>query len=289
MRCIPFVLLVLLVGSPNLAAQEYPIKLDRLPKQGSIIEVASRTEQTGDLGAVLARPERWGVTGPYKTVGAFVIRIAIEEVDGDGFATKAAYQIAQCNVTSLQGGLATGLRGKVFQVSASEGKRMYLEPTGDGGYYVLDRPKASMLDLAVPMPFLKGEASLDAAFGTETPQAKGGKWNSDPQAIAASFAYLGASKDRAQGASMLKKVTGAVLGIESTLQLAGLKYDLPNGYVLAEDKFQMQLSTTLPIDETLLPTEQTFVRYTAVNGLDNGKRSAEWMRESGQARYKVIK
>jgi hypothetical protein len=147
MRYIRFVLSCLLIGSASVSAQEYAIKLDRLPKQGSIIEVTSRTEQTGNLGAVLARPERWGVTGPYKTVGALVIRIAIEEVDGDGFATKAAYQIVQCNVSSLQGGLATGLRGKVFQVSVSEGRRMYLEPTGDGGYYVLDRPKASMLDL----------------------------------------------------------------------------------------------------------------------------------------------
>src|SRR5688572_16102359 len=90
-------LLVLTYGSSALGAEEYPIQLDRLPKAGSVIEVTSRTEQTGDLGPALAPVKRAGVTGNFRTVATLVVRVAILEVDAEGLTTQAKLQVVQCD------------------------------------------------------------------------------------------------------------------------------------------------------------------------------------------------
>jgi len=269
---------------------EHPIKFDRLLAAGSVIEVSSRTEQVGNLGPVLARPNRWGVTGSFRTVGVLVIQIAVSEVNAQGFAKEATFRIVRCDVVSGGARTARDLPGKVFRVAASDGMRRYMEPTGAAGeWYVLDPPRASILDLAVPLRFLEGEAGLDAMFGVAAPQKKGAEWNADPQSLADGFTYLGAAKVRAQGAATLKQATAKLLTLESSLQLAGLKYEFPAGYTLATDQFRLRYVTSLPTDATALPTEQSIAKYTAVEGTADGKRGTEWMRESGVARYKRLK
>jgi hypothetical protein len=290
MRCLVFLLLALQwLARAALAADEYPIQLDRLPPAGSVIEVTSQTEQEGDLGAVLARPNRWGVTGKYKTVASLSIRITIDEVDADGRTTAATYRIGRCEITSEQGRTGTDLKGQTFQVSVSDGRRMYLQPTGDGGYYVLDPPRASIFDLAVPLRFFQGEAGLDAMFGATEPKKKGDKWSSDPAALARSLAYLGGDEEHLQGESVLKKATAKLLTLEHSLRLSGLKLELPDGYGLAADELAVQFTTALPTDAALPPTQQSIVKATRVAGTINGQDSVEWMRESGRAKYKLAR
>jgi hypothetical protein len=288
-RCAAIVLAVSATAASGQQV-EYPIKFDRLPPAGSVIEVSSRTEQTGDLGPVLVIPNRWSSPGKYRTVGQLVVHVTIGEVDTAGRAKQAALKIVRCDVTSGLRRILTHLPGRVYQIRISEGKRVYTEPTGTPGEsYLLDPLEACVLDLAVPLRFMQGEAGLDKLFGVAAPQKKGATWNSDPQVLAEGFPYLGARKDRAQGAATLKKVVGQSLTVDASLQLAGLKYEWPAGYALGADQFRLQYTTILPFDETALPTEQAIVKYTAVNGTSDGRPTAEWMREVGYAKYKRLK
>jgi hypothetical protein len=77
--------------------------------------------------------------------------------------------------------------------------------------------------------------------------------------------------------------------VQSDLELTGLKHEVPDGFALGEDKFQLQFTSVLPPDETALPSEQMSVRYLAISGAADGKKSVEWLRETGHARYKVVK
>jgi hypothetical protein len=282
--------LMVLVLAVHVVAQEHLIKLDRHPKAGSIIEVTSATEQAGDLGVVLAKSKRAGVTGQFKTAAAIVLRITIDEVDADGRTTKATYNILRCDVATPRGKAANYITGKSFEVSIADGKRMYLGSTGVAGErWILEEPNASMLDAAVPLRFFSGETSLDALFGTTQPQKGGASWDADAQALADGFAHLGADKARAAGKSTLKRGRGKSLTVQSDLELAGLKHDSPDGFVLSEDKLQLQITSVLPPDETALPSEQMSARYIAISGTSGGKKSVEWLRETGHARYKIVK
>jgi hypothetical protein len=286
----PLAALVLIAAASALAAQDHAIRLDRLPKAGSVIEVASSTEQSGDLGPVLARAKRAGVTGQFKTPATIALRITIDEVAADGRATKATYAVLRCDVTTPRGKAASYITGKTFEVAVNNGKRMYLGTTGVAGEkWVLEEPNASMLDAAVPLSFFQGEPAFDTLFGTTQRQKSGATWPADPQALAAGFHHLGATKERATGKSSLKKGRGKLLTVQSDAEFSALKHDLPDGYQLAEDKFQMQLITSLPADEAALPAEQAIVRYLAISGINGGKKSVEWLRETGHARYKVVK
>jgi hypothetical protein len=288
----PVLLLVASLFASSASGQdEHPIRFDRLPPAGSVIEVTARTEQVGELGPLLVRAFGWDSVGVAKTVGQLVVQVAINEVDANGFAKGAAFKIVRCDIFSGQRRIALDMQGKVYRVAVSEGKRLYLEPTGTAGEsYALDPSRASILDLAVPLRFLQGEAGLDKMFGVAAPQKKGGTWTADPQALADGFTWLAARKDRAQGSTTLKKVTGnKLLTLESKLELAGLKYEIPTGYVLAQDQLRIQYTTVVPADDKALPTEQSITRHTTATGTADGKRGVEWLRETGYARYKRLK
>jgi hypothetical protein len=272
-------------------AETTVIRLDRLPKAGSVIEVASATEQTGELGPALAPAKRQGVTGKFNTTANIGIRIVIDEVDADGLTTKATYQIVRCDmVTPPRGKTPSYITGMSFEVSVVNGKRRYLGRTGVANErWILEEPNASMLDAAVPLRFFQGEATLDDLFGTAQPQKSGANWTAEPQAIADAFSHLGAKQERAAGKSTLQRARGNLLTVASGLELSGLKYELPDGYALAEDKFQMQLITAISSDESALPGEQTSQRYTSISGTSEGKKIVEWLRETGQSRYKLVK
>jgi hypothetical protein len=286
----PTLLVVLSAAAACGQQTEYPIKFDRLPPAGSVIEVASRTEQTGDLGPVLVIQNRWSNPGKYRTVGALVVHVTVGEVDAGGWAKQASLRIVRSEVVSGGRRILPDLPGKVYQLGVSDGKRIYTEPTGTPGEaYLLDPLRACVLDVAVPLRFLQGEAGLDKLCGVAAPQKKGAKWNSDPQVLADGFPYLGARRDRVQGVATLKQIVGQTLTVEASLQMTGLKYELPAGYTRGSDQFQLQYTSALPLDETALPTEQAIVKYTAVNGTSDGRPTAEWMRETGHARYKRLK
>jgi hypothetical protein len=285
---------MVLTAAP-LGAAEFAIRFDRLPPAGSVIEVASETEQTGDLDAVLARSKRWGVEGKFRMTGSLLLRIRIDEVNAEGWATKAACQVVRCNAASGGRRTAADLNGKVFSMSVAEGKRRYLEPTGAAGEsYVLDEPRASMLDLAVPLRFLAGEAGLDTMFGTAQPQQAKARWPADPQALAKSLAHLtagrgGANQEDLQGMSVLTKATARQLTVESALRLSGLALELPGGYTLAGDGYELKYTSVLPADQTALPSEQWIMRSTMVTTVHEGDRVVEWLRETGRARYRMVK
>lgn len=282
--------LIVIAAGSNLAAQDYAVKLDRLPKAGSVIEVVSTTEQSGDLGPVLARSKRAGITGKFTTPATIALRIAIDGVAADGRVTKATYTIIRCDMVTPRGKTPSYLTGKSFEVTVSDGKRTYLGSTGVAGEkWVLEEPNASMLDAAVPLSFLAGEPALDTLFGTAERQKSGATWTAQPQVLAEGYKHLGAAKERATGKSALKKGRNKQVTVQSDLELSGLKYDIPDGYVLAENKFQLQIITSLPADDLALPAEQAIVRYTAISGTSGGKKSVEWLRETGHAKYKLVK
>jgi hypothetical protein len=126
-------------------------------------------------------------------------------------------------------------------------------------------------------------------FGTIDRQKKGADWKADPQKLATAFAHRGAQQDRSFATTVLKKASGKQLTLESSLQLSGLKYTLPDGFLLADDKFQMQVTSVLSTDESALPVEQLLMQYTAVSGALENKRVSEWFRESGHAKYRLLK
>jgi hypothetical protein len=296
MRSIPTpAIAILLIASAPLSAQEYPIKLDRLPKVGSVIEVTSQTAQTGELKTVLSKLTRWGVTGSFRTTATVVARLTVEEADPSGWATKASLKVLRFDVVSGNRKTATDIQGKVFQLSVHKGRRRYLEPTGKPGEsYVLDEPRADVLDLALPLRFMKGEVGLDAMFGAQAPQRVGATWKADPQALATAFSHWHASRERSQGAAVIRKAVGKILTLETTLSLTGLSFpdlifNLPADYTLSEAKHEMQITTAVSSEESALPSAQAIKLFTTASGILKGVKESEWYMGTGQSRYKLVK
>ena len=241
--------IITLLFSPALFAQDYEIKLDRPDKVGDQYQLDATAGQVQDLSVTAngnpVKNDKKDITGHCTGV------LKILEVDDKQRQTKTTLTIDK--FTKTEGGVDSELlpQGTVVTSSVVNKKEVH-EINGQPA-----SPEVSQL-LTMIVDLSKGEKGDDAIMGTKERKKKGDSWDINAELAKQDFAEStgGGKMDDLVGKTTLDDVEGDSLKISAHV-VASLQPPLPPSFTLDSSSLDASFGGLFPIDTTKYIPEQS--------------------------------